>query len=417
MPGSALGTGGNRFPQFLPDGRHYLYFVANAPARGVYVGTLDGPERRRLFDAEAAAVFVPPAHLLYVRAGMLVVQRFEPTTLALEGDAVSLAEGVAIDSSGTAAVSGSSTGDIVYRKGSANRQRQLVWFDRSGRQIGDPFPPDAANPLNPALSPDGRQLALNRTVAGGADVWILDLERRGVFSRLTTAPSPDIHPLWLPDGRRMVYAGRGNDSFDLMQVSTDGTGTDSIFFAGPQAEVPLDVSADGRFVLYLSQPASSSATDLWALPVQGEKTPLPVATTAADETGGAFSPDGRWVAIESDETGRSEIYVQPFPGSSARTIVSTDGGRQPRWAPSGDEVFYVAPDGQLMAARVRFTTEGRVDPAAPVALFRSRVSPTQVGGSRQEYVVGRDGRFLMNTLVEQTALPITLLIRRLPIGR
>jgi len=196
VPGSDRGKGGNRFPQFLPDGGRYLYYMADTAVRGVYVGTLDGPERRRLFDADAAAVFVPPAQMLFLRAGTLFGQRVDPATLALEGNAGQLAEGVAVDTNGAAAASGSSVGSLVYRTGAGNRLRQLMWVDRSGTQIGEAFTLDSAIPVNPALSPNGRQLAVNRAVAGNADIWVLDLGRRGASTKLTNAPTPDISPVW-----------------------------------------------------------------------------------------------------------------------------------------------------------------------------------------------------------------------------
>jgi Tol biopolymer transport system component len=412
VPGSTPGKGGNRFPQFLPDGRHYLYFVAEPDVRGVYLGTLDGPERRRLLHADAAAVFAPPARILFVRAGTLFTQRFDPAILMLDGEPVSVATGVAVDNVGAAAVSGSSVGTIVYRVGSSNRQRQLVWFDRSGAPLGEPFPVDSMGPLNHDFSPDELQLVMNRTLGGNADIWTLDLERRGAFTRLTTASTPDISPVWSPDGSRIVYSGRQKDGFDLAEIPATGTGRESVVFSGPVAEVPLDWSRDGRHVLFRSQFDPKTSVDIWALPMQGERTPFPVAQTVADEGVGSFSPDGRWVAFESNESGRYEIYVQSFPTAAARPIVSTGGGLQPRWAPDGKEIYYIAPDGRLMSVQLRFSPDGRtVAPAPPVPLFLARVSTTSVGGSRHEYLVARDGkRFLMNTLVAQVGAPITLIL-------
>jgi Tol biopolymer transport system component len=413
VPGSEPGKGGNRFPQFLPDGRHYLYFMAATGERGVYVGTLDGAERRRLFDADAAAVFVPPARILFLRAGTLYAQRFDPAKLALEGDAISLATGVAIDNTGAPALSGSPVGSIVYRLGAASRQRQLVWLDRSGAQIGDAFAPDSANSVNPALSPDGRQLAFNRTVAGNTDVWMLDLERRGAFTKVTTAPTADIYPVWSPDGKRIVYAGRGTgDNFDIFERPTTTASDPSVLLNGPLTDVPLDWSRDGRFVLFRRQDPSTGI-DLWALPMEGARTPVLLVRTNADERTGQFSPDGRWIAFESNESGRYEIYIQPFPNAAAKTIVSTSGGLQPRWGPDGKELFYVAPDARLMAASLRFGPGGTVEPASPLPLFRTRVNSTPTGGSGVEYAISNNGRrFIMNTLVEQTGAPISLILNR-----
>jgi serine/threonine protein kinase len=412
VPGPARGGGGNRFPQFLPDGRHYLYYVAETATRGVYVGTLDGPERRRLFDADAAAVFVPPGQILFVRAGTLLAQGFDAATLALEGDAASLAMGIAVDTAGAPAVSASAVGSIVYRIGSSNRQRQLVWLDRSGVQIGEAFPPDSASPLNPSLSPDGRQLALNRIIGGNADLWLVDLERRGALTRVTDAPTPDIDPVWSPDGKRLVYAGMVQGNFDLLERSPTTASDQSVLLTSPLAEVPLDWSRDGQFVLYRKQDPSTGI-DVWALPMKGDRTPIPVARTSADERTAQFSPDGRWVAYESNESGRYEIYLQRFRGPETKTVVSTDGGIQPRWGPDGRELFYVAPDARLMVVPLRLQAAGNIEPASPMPLFQTRVNGTPTGGSGVEYAISNDGkRFLMNTLVEQTAAPITLILNR-----
>jgi Tol biopolymer transport system component len=422
IPTSQQGPGGNRFPQFLPDGRHYLYFMAETDVRGVYAGTLDGPERTHLFDADAAAVFIPPAQIMFLRASTLYVQRFDPARLALEGTAVPLARGVAVDNNGLAALSASSVGSLVYRIGSGNRQRQLVWFDRSGTQIGEAFPPDANSPTNTSLSPDGRQLAMTRVVAGNADVWLLDLDRQGAFRRISDAPTPDIAPVWSPDGNRIAYGGDsragdtarsvGRGSFAVVERPTATTADETVLLDTPAQEIPVDWSDDGRFILYRQQLALSGHLDLWAVPMEGARTPIPVATSGGDERYGQFSPDGKWVAFESNESGRYEVYVQPFPGPAAGTVVSTGGGRQARWSRDGRELFYIAPDARLMVVSLRFRKDGRtVDPASPTALFQTRVSSTVTGGSVVEYDVSKAGTFLMNTLVvEQTAAPITLIL-------
>jgi Tol biopolymer transport system component len=316
-----------------------------------------------------------------------------------------------VDNFGAAAVSASSTGAIVYRTGAANRLRQTMRVDRTGTQVGEPFAPDPQNPENLSLSPDARQLALDRTVAGNIDLWILDLERRA-FTRLTRTPTPDAFPVWSPKGDRIAYAAAGPGGLDLWQIPTSGTNEGALLLQGPLAEVPLDWSRDGRFLLYRSQPDPSTGADLWALPMDGPPTPLPVARTRADEIQGAFSPDGRWVAVVSDETGRTEVYLR-FPAAPARTLISTGGGLQPQWRPDGRELFYVAPDGRLMAVALRLdATSGSVQPALPVPLFTTHVGSTRTGASRQEYVVTADGRFLMNTLLEQSGNPITLVLRR-----
>jgi len=402
---------GQRFPQFLPDSRHFLYFVAQTPLRGEYVGSLDGPERQRLFDADAAAVFVPPDGVLFIRADKLYSQRFDPMKMRLEGNAAVIAQGVSVDAFGAAAISASATQAIAFRLGAASRQRQFVWFDRSGAQLEVVATPDAGNPLNPALSPDGRVVALNRSTEGNVDIWLLDLARR-VLSRFTSDPRPEIYPIWSPDGQRIVYAkpNRAGSGFNLYQRSIAGNGDDVPLLESPHNMIPEDWSVDGRFVSYITSD-SAGRWDVYVLPLEDTGKPIQVTNTPSNEMGSQFSADGHWIAFESDASGRNEIYVQRFPGSGASTIVSTGGG-QPRWRKDGQELFYVAPDGKLMAVAMRVARDGKaLEPSTPVPLFVTRISSTRTGGSRHEYVVADDGqKFLMNTFVEQNAGPITLVL-------
>jgi eukaryotic-like serine/threonine-protein kinase len=402
-------TGGNRFPQFLPDGRRYLYFMAEASFRGVYVGSLDGPERRRLFDADAAAILMLPSSILFLRAGTLYAQRFDPSALTLDGEAVPVARGVIADSTGAMAASASPGGAIAFRTGSANRQRRLAWFDRAGTPIGEAFPPDSDNPINPAISPDGSQATLSRTVGGVVDVWLQDLMRMGARTKITSSPTPDISPVWSPDGRRVAYGKIGKTGFGIW-VSLARGGAEEEIFDGPNQEIPVDWSRDDRFILFRSQTQEASI-DLWALPLTDTRTPFPIGQSSDDERSAKLSPDGRWVAIESNESGAFEIYVQSFPKSGGKAIVSTGGGRQPRWGADSRELFYVAPDGRLMSVSLTTRADGQgLQPNTPVALFAARIMGVPNGGSFVEYDVSRDGkRFLMNTLVEHTS-PIILIL-------
>jgi len=271
---------------------------------------------------------------------------------------------------------------------------------------------DADSPLNPALSPDGRLVALSRSTAGNVDIWLLDLGRR-VLSRFTSDPRPEIYPVWSPDGTRIAYAkpNRFGSGFNLYQRTTAGTGEEVALLESSQNMVPEDWSRDGRFLSYITSD-SDGRWDLGVLPIEGTSKPIQLTETPYNEMGSQFSPDGHWIAFESDESGRNEIYVQPFPGPGAKTIVSTGGGLQPRWRRDGQELFYVAPDGKLMAVAMQVTPAGRtLEPSSPIPLFVTRISSTRTGGSRHEYVVTGDGqRFLMNIFVEQNAAPITVVL-------
>jgi Tol biopolymer transport system component len=412
VPGWDRSLGGNRFPKFLPDGRHFLYYMAGAAVRGVYLGSVDDPERRRLFDADAAAVLMPPDEILFVRAGTLYHQRFDTDAFALVGEAVPLAQGIAVDSTGAAAVSASADRTIVFRSGAGNRLRQLAWFDRSGQRIGERYAADPDNAINPSLSPDERFVLESRTVDGNADVWLLDLQRAGALTRITTAPTPDIGPVWAPDGVRLAYAG-GATGFDLYLKPAAAAGGDTLLRAGagPLAEIPLDWSRDGKFILYRAQ-SEILVPSLFALAADGTGEPVTIADTSADERVGQFSPDGKWVVFESNESGRFEIYVQRFPGPGVKTLVSTAGGRQPRWSADGRELFYIAPDATLMAAAMRVAADGKtIEPGVAQTLFVAPVSSTPSGGSNIEYAVSRDGqRFLMDMLIEQAGQPVTVVL-------
>jgi Tol biopolymer transport system component len=259
-------------------------------------------------------------------------------------------------------------------------------------------------------------LAVNRTIGGNNDIWLLDLGR-DIFTRFTFSPRPEISPIWSPDGSRIAFALGDSGGFNLYQKPTASAGEASLLLDTAQALVPNDWSRDGRFLLYRSID-QQAGSDLWALPMDPPGKPFPVAQTPFDERVGQFSPDGRWVAFESNESGRYEIYVQHFPAAAARTVVSTGGGLQPRFRADGKELFYVAPDGRLMAVPLRFPSGGQtVEPGAPAPLFVTRVASTLSSGSGEEYIVSPDGqRFLMNAFTERAELPITLILNRKPPG-
>jgi serine/threonine protein kinase/Tol biopolymer transport system component len=399
------------FPHFLPDGRRFLYYTADVQGRGVYSAGLDGSGRERLIPSDSAAVFLAPDRVAFVRAGTLLEQRLDMASLRPLGDPVPIDKGVVVDNLGVAAVSASSQGWIAYRTGAGNRRRRFVRLDRMGRQIGEALPPDAQLPQNLSLTADGRRLVLQRTVDGNFDLWVLDLERRAL-TRLTSSPHPEVMPVFSPRGDRVVFGGRGKGAFDLWQVGVAERPEPTLVYDGPLAELPLDWSRDGRFMLFQSN-SEAGTTDIWALAMEGGPKPFPVAEGPGIETQGVFSPDGRWVAFESDETGRREVYLQPFPRPGTRLLVSTQGGGQPQWRPDGRELYYVASDGRLTAVALRLDARsGAAEAAAPTPLFSAALNTGRSPASRQEYVVAPDGTFLINRLVEEEGAPITLVLRR-----
>ncbi len=390
----------HRFPQFLPDGRHFLYYVpSGADAAGVYVAQLENGKTERLLDADAPGVYAASGHLLFVSGGRLIGQEFDPEKLVLSGTPFPIAEQViAVGDSNLAGLSASAAGPLVYRTGLASGQRQFIWFDRSGKEIGSAGNPDSASPANPSLSPDGRRIAMNRTVNGNSDVWMLDLGR-SLLSRTTFDMAAEFFVVWSPDGSRIVFTSNRKGVFDLYQKPATGAGSEELLLATPQNKGPVDWSPDGRFVLYRS-PGLATGFDLWAVPIDGERKPFPVVQTNFEERDGQFSPDGKWIAYQSNESGRMEIVVQPFPGPGGKLQVSTNGGAQVRWRRDGKELFYVALDGRLMAVPIRFASTGQsVEAGVPVPLFATRVGGAVQATFRQQYMVSADGqRFLMNTV-------------------
>jgi hypothetical protein len=402
------------FPQFLPDGRHFLFFVNGSPeAHGVHIGQLDGLETRRLFDADSPAVYAPTGHLLFIREGKLLAQDFDLARLEPKGDAFPIADHLARG----AALSASAAGPIAYRAPTADGgKRQPVWVDRSGREIDTVVYPDAAA-QGPALSRDGRHVAVFRIVNGNVDIWSYETGRH-TWERITVDSSDDIYPLWSPDGTRMVFGSNRNGGRMNLYRKVLGTppGSEELLLSAPQRTFPMDWSSDGRFLLYdILDP--KRGMDVWALPLEGDRKPFEVVQTEFNERLGQFSPDGTWIAYQSDKTGHFEIYVRPFPGPGDDSRVSIDGGAQVRWNPNGRELFYIAPDDRLMAVSIGFVSNGKTaELGAPLGLFATNVGSGAMNTNRQQYMVAQSGQsFVMNSVVgEAGTSPITVILNWKP---
>jgi Tol biopolymer transport system component len=400
----------HRFPHFLPGGRQFLFYATGVvEARGVYLGSLDASETKRLTAADTPASYAPPGWLLFIRQGTLVGRRFDPSRAELVGDAVTIAEAVGFDGSVIAgAFSVSAEGLVAYRGGAS--RRQLTWFDRSGKPVGTLGAPDENGLANPALSPDGRRVMVDRNVQSNIDVWLLDSART---SRFTYDANTDNFPIWSLNGTRIVFRSNRKGAFDLYQKPLSGEGSEELLVESPQVKTALDWSPDGRFLLYQSVDPDT-ATDLWVLPTTGDRKPFVFLRTNFEERYAQFSPDGQWVAYQSNEAGQDEIYVRRFPGPGGQWQTSTGGGRLPRWRRDGKELYYIAPDGKLMAVPIeaRSTT---IEAGTPRALFQTRIIFGPSSTQRQQYDVAPDGRFLINVPTEDTAgAPITLLLNWKP---
>jgi Tol biopolymer transport system component len=251
-------------------------------------------------------------------------------------------------------------------------------------------------------------------VQGNVDIYINEIAG-GRQNRFTFDPTGETGAMWSPDASRIVFSSNRTGIFDLFQKVASGASNEQPLLVTPQDKVAWDWSPDGRFLLYASYDPTTGS-DLWALPVVGGGKPFPVVRTNADEREGQFSPDGRWVAYVSNATGIDEVYIQPFPGPGGKWQVSANGGVDPRWGRDGRELFYVAPDGKLMAVEIHVDADGRApNPGPPIGLFPTRLvtgANISVGfRSRPQYAVEPDGRFLMNVTVDDNVVsPISIVL-------
>ncbi len=391
------------YPYFLPDGRHFLFYAWGTPEqKGVYLGSLDSKDVRRLFDAISTAVFAPPDQVLYARQGALVAQRVDMRTYAPVGDPQTVAGAVEVDNNCgyCAAVSAAATGPIAYKARGA--LRQLVWVDRSsGQELGTLGSPDAAPRFSFRPSPDGRSVAFHRD-GEYTDIWRIDTIS-GVTQRFTFDAGNKYSPVWSPDGRRMVFSWDPKGDLDLYEKPVDSAGNGTLLWGSSEHKHAQDWSLDGRYILFMSDGAKTGL-DLWALPLFGDKKPLEVAHTAFREMAGRFSPDSRWIAYQSNETGREEIYVQPFLGPGGKQQISNDGGSRPEWDHDGRELYYRNSRGSLMAVPIKVNGSA-IDAGKPAVYGPS---------SLLWPVVLRDGqRFLVDKVVRPSP-PVTVLLNWKP---
>ena len=396
----------HQFPAFLPGGRQFLFDVPGTPdAEGIYLGSLDSRETTRLTAADTNGVYVSPGWLLFGRQGALVARRFDPARRSLSGDPVTVDGSVAVAPVVPHVAASASTAGVIAYRTAETTESQLTWFDRSGRGHETLGEPDRAGPWNVELSHDGNKAAVERSLENRTVIRIIDSARTTLF---TLEKHVERFPLWSRDDTRMAYSSSqmGSRSF-AVRAPNDASSTE-VLHEG-LALIPCDWSPDGRFLLYFAVDGKTGP-DLWVLPVDGDRKPFKFLGTASRELWGQFSPNGKWVTYQSDESGKFEIYVRPFSGQGRVLTVSTAGGIHPRWNADGTELFYVAPDGKLMA--VPMAAKGiTLEAGIPVPLFQTRIvgGGNNLPGFRQQYDVARDGRFLINVALESDAPPITLL--------
>ena len=413
------GGGGRVRPFFLPDGDRFLYFAAPPTGMGrIFAGSLSSGETRFLAESDSKAIYAD-GRLLFVRDGVLIAQRFDAGRLELQGEPRAngpqlLSPGVV--SWGDTPFSVSQNGLLAFRS-SSGAMGQLVWFDRQGRELGRIPQPTSGEYVNPAISPDGRTIAVNRRdpTTGNRDIWLVDAET-GIASRLTSAPSPEVDPVWSPDGTRIAFAAERNGRWGAWIRSIAG-GSEVLVWGAPGDDVFFaltDWSKDGRYLLgfrsYTEDREKESAVPdaaretrdvVWVMPLAGEPEPWPMilSSRGARDYGAHFSPDGRWIAYSSSETGLFEIHVATFPEGDNKKRISGRGGVHPLWGADGRELFYWGFDigatfaGPVMRVQMNPGATG-FRPSLPAPVFEPRIAGLLDGRNNFAVASGSE-RFLL----------------------
>jgi Tol biopolymer transport system component len=399
----------HRYPSFLPDGNHFLYEAISAPfswsRKTIRVGSLDSSDSRILFDSDAQAVFAR-GHIFFLRDHMLMAQAFNVRSLAVSGEAFRMADRIS-SVWGLSPFSLTDSGPLVYAAASDTPRDELVWFDRGGNRLTTVT--DALTPnfpvYHPQLSPDRGTLALATIGGKFTDIWLYDLSgsRR---TRVTFEPGGPMAPVWSPDGRSIAFASMRNGHFDIYRKAIDGTSVEDLLYSDSDDKFPTSWSPDGKFLLF-DRIGYKKPNSVWILPISVDRAsskPLALAESASAEERAEFSPDGRWISWDSQESGQREVYLVPFGAKGVsrdgRRQVSASGGDGARWRRDGREIFY-RQGRSLVAVTVNNGPHG-IQFGEERPLFRSL--------SILGYDVSADGqRFLLCLRTRQvTSLPLTV---------
>jgi serine/threonine protein kinase/Tol biopolymer transport system component len=365
---------GHRWPCFLPDGKHFLFVTLPAKQGNfdVFVGSIDSPARRLLLAASSAAIYAEPGYLIYMRDNTMAAQRFDAGRLATTGEPVSLGAAPAPSGwTGGPVVSASNNG-VLTRWGMGLPNTILQWYDRTGNPAGE-IPVPAGRHEEVRLSPDGKRLAtVRRSSVSASDIWLVDLDHP-TPARFTFGPSVNYEIAWSPDGSRIAFASDRLGPDAILVKSTSGASEEVAVRSGNALfNEPSSWSADGRTIVF-SRPDPTTGWDIQLLPTDGRSEPIPFVHTRFEERGGMVSPDGKWMAYHSDESGRMELFVQSFPSPGAKHQVSSGGTTilRTRWTRGGKELMFVAGDGLTVMA-VDVTTGATFHAGTPRELFKLR---------------------------------------------
>jgi eukaryotic-like serine/threonine-protein kinase len=395
-------------PVFLPDGRHFIFLAFRGlQVRGTFIGALDSNERVPLIEGAANTTYAR-GFVLFVKGTALMAQAFEPVKRVLVGDARPLVEQISILPDGTGSFSAAKNADmLIYSSdaGGVSRRRHFEWHDRTGKRLQTIGPAD--DYWDAHLSQDGRYLSVSVGATGSErEIWIIDA-LRNTRAPFTDDPGSAYGQAWSGDGTRVAYMSTRNGRYDLYEKVV-ATEHERVLITGGTQKFVHDWSNNDRYLIY-TELGESASIDLWVLPLAGNSNPIAFQQTRANENFAQFSPDTKWIAFQSDESGAWEVYVAPFPGPGRRVRVSNKGGVQPRWRSDGRELFYRSPAGQLMAVDVK-TAAGTFDASKPKSLFE--LSGQWTG--RWRYDVSPDGQRFLVGREDTEGVPAMSLIMNWP---
>ena len=402
--------GSHRWPSFLADGNHFFYLCLRVydEAATIYLAALNDTSRTEVVESDVNVISAPPSGILYLRNRTLMYQKFDLAEKRMTGEPKPIAVDV-----GT--VPRLALGDFSYSPagiytigGGRSVNRQYAWFDRSGKQTGTAGP--SGNYFDVVLSPAGTNAAVQKSdvQTGNSDIWIIDITR-DLSTRFTFDAAVEDDPVWSHDGKFVYYSNTREGTYTIYRKPTSGIGAPERLLTPGPPQHPSSVSTDGRFLIY-EQIHPKTKSDIWVVPLTpagGGAKPYPYLVTEFNELFPQFSPDGKWVAYVSDESGRREVYVQSFPTSGGRWQISSKGGSQPRWRQDGKELFYISSELMLMAVEVRGGST--FDAGTERVLFQTRIDNYS---APNRYAVGDNGKkFLINVPIGgEKVNPITVTI-------
>lgn len=416
---STRGEQTHRWPWFLPDGKHFLFFARGALAGSggksdsICVGSIETKEVKRLFRGASDAAYVN-GHILFIRQSVLMAQPFDVQNFAVTGEPVPIAQQIQYDNRfSKATFSVSQDGLLLYQSIGTRWKRELALFDSSGEKISSFGQPEIYRFAR--LSKDGKRIAMEIVdlQSHNVDLWLYEIAR-GIQTRFTFEPAADIFPLWSPDGGRLVFSSNRKGHFDIYSKSTTGSAPEELLSdLGGLDKYPNDWSSDGKYVLFSTAIDQTKKSDLWILPMAGDRKPIPYLQTEFDERGGAFSPDMRWIAYVSDESGKNEVYVRPFvePGTQNASAalgkwqVSTNGGGGAKWRADGKAIFHGA-ENKIMMAEVG--AKGSTFEVLKVTQHMDLQGKHQITLSD----MSSDGKRVLGTITssQEKSVPLTLVV-------